>query len=100
MAQIEKIKKYVFVDTHFFAGGEVKRFDSSYEMAESWQRLIEGKKILPHDLTLLKHELMECDLVQQGHTQEEAHVLTSAIYNYAKEAHDYYDKIGAYQKKE
>ena len=89
---IDHIKKFVFLDEHEL-NGERKRFDSSYEMAQSWQRLIEGKNILPHDLTLIKHEEMERDLMLQGYNQDEAHRITSEIYNYSKEANEYYGEI-------
>lgn len=98
--QIQDIKNYVFYETHVLDDDKIARFDASYEMAESWQRLIDGKAVQPHDLTLLMHESMERELVLQGYTQDEAHIMTSAIYNYAKEAYEYYDKIGAYRKKE
>ncbi|MCR5479439.1 MAG: hypothetical protein K6F27_06210 [Ruminococcus sp.] len=62
-------------------------------MAQSWQRLIEGKNIQPHDITLLNHEKMEQKLMKQGLSQEEAHALTEKKYNYAKESNDYYAEI-------
>lgn len=38
---------------------------------------------------------MERKLMMQGLTQEEAHIITSCKYNYAKEAYKYYHgKIG------
>lgn len=89
---IDHIKKFIFLDEHEL-NGERKRFDSSYEMAQSWQRLIEGKNILPHDLTLIKHEEMERDLMLQGYNQDEAHRITSETYNYSKEANEYYGEI-------
>ena len=62
-------------------------------MAQSWQRLIEGKHIQKHDITLIKHELREKELIKQGMSQEDAHIAVSKIYNYAKESRDYYAKI-------
>ena len=90
--RIQEIKDYIFVEQHDLGGTEKERFDSSYQMAESWQRLIEGKNIQPHDLTLLRHEMMERSLVASGMTQNEAHTITSMTYNYGKEAHEFYDK--------
>lgn len=78
--------------------GKIERFAPSYEMAESWQRLIDGKDIKNHDLTLLKHEIMENKLMNEGYSQNQAHTITSKKYNYAKEAYEYYDKIKAYNK--
>lgn len=56
------------------------------------ERLIDGKPIRAHDLTLQKHEKMEQELMQQGYTQDEAHRKTSKIYNYRKESDVYYAK--------
>ena len=86
---ISKIRRYVFVDEHDLDGGR-KRFDPSYEMAESWRRLVEGKHILPHDITLLKHERMEMRLVEKGMPQREAHTIASKKYNYGRESEEYY----------
>jgi hypothetical protein len=74
-------------------GDRTDYFDPDYKMAESWQRLADGKDIKPHDLTLLKHEQMERDLMKQGYSQAEAHKITSKTYNYAKEAYEYYDSV-------
>jgi len=92
-AEIDSIKSYVFLEKHDLGEAEPMRFFPSYEMAESWQRLIDGKDIQPHDITLLKHELMESGLVKAGLSQDEAHIMTSGVYNYKKEAVEYYDKI-------
>lgn len=80
-------------------GDRIDYFDPDYKMAESWQRLIDGKDIKPHDLTLLKHEKMERELMQQGYSQDEAHKITSKTYNYAKEAYEYYDSIKEHKEK-
>ena len=89
-SEIARIKNFIFVDTHDLGDGRISRFDASFEMAESWQRLIDGKNIQPHDLTLLKHEIMEKDLMEQGYTQDEAHIITSRQYNYTKEAYRFH----------
>ncbi len=89
-SDIQRIKNFIFLDKHDLRDGKIAHFDASYEMAESWQRLIDGKQIQPHDLTLLKHEMMERELMLQGFTQDEAHIITSRKYNYAKEAYEYY----------
>ena len=60
-------------------GGEIRRFDSDYMIAQSWQRLIDGQKILPHDLTLLRHEELESALVRSGQSQLDAHIAASKI---------------------
>ncbi len=96
--EIQAIKNYVFLEKHDLGRGTETVFDPSYEMAESWQRLIDGKDIQAHDLTLLKHETMESSLVEQGMTQNQAHMITSEIYNYQKEAAEYYDNIKKHNK--
>ena len=66
-------------------------------MEESWQRWIEGKPE-KHDITLLKHEIMEKELMEKGLSQQEAHLKTSMQYNYSKEAGEYYAKIDKFKK--
>lgn len=95
---VQSIKKFIFMEKHDL-GDRIDYFDPDYKMAESWQRLIDGKDIKPHDLTLLKHEKMERELMQQGYSQDEAHKITSKTYNYAKEAYEYYDSIKEHKEK-
>ncbi len=97
-SEAKRIKNYLFVDEHDLANGKA-RFDPSYRISESWRRLTEGKNIQPHDLTLLRHEQYENELIQQGMTQDEAHRIASRKYNYAKESDEYYDRIKKNQKK-
>ena len=94
---IRKIKNYIFFDEHDIGNGQFERFAPDYMMAESWKRLIDGKQ-KPHDITLLKHELLEESLVKQGYTQSEAHLLASEKFNYSKEAKQFYDSITKYKK--
>lgn len=86
---IQKIKDFVFLEEHDLGGPVPERFAPSFAMAQSWQRLINGNPE-PHDITLLLHEQMERELMETGLTQDEAHIETSKIYNYAKESDDYY----------
>lgn len=95
---VKSIKDFIFMEKHDL-GNRIDYFDSDYKMAESWQRLIDGKDVKPHDLTLLKHEKMERELMEQGYSQEEAHKITSQTYNYAKEAYEYYDSIEKHKGK-
>lgn len=91
--QIMLIKNYLFLDVHELQDG-VRRFDVSFEIAESWRRLaFDPKNIKPHDLTLLNHELMELKLVSEGVPQDEAHMITSRKYNYSKESYEYYESM-------
>ena len=41
--EIDKVKRFVFFEEHELEPGVFERFSPSYEMAESWQRLIDGK---------------------------------------------------------
>nr|DAT96762.1 MAG TPA: hypothetical protein [Caudoviricetes sp.] len=84
-SDVEKIYNHIFINEYDLEDGR-KRFDPSYDMAESWRRLSEigGKNIQPHDLVMLNHELMEHDLMAKGMKYDEAHELTNRIYNYQK----------------
>ena len=84
-SDVEKIYNHIFINEYDLEDGR-KRFDSSYDMAESWRRLSEigGKNIQPHDLVMLNHELMEHDLMAKGMKYDEAHELTNKTYNYQK----------------
>lgn len=95
--EIQAVKNYIFVDRHDLGGDSFQRFDPDFMMAQSWQRLIDGRP-KPHDITLINHEMMEMELVTAGMSQEEAHRKTTAVYNYAKEAAEYYDKIKKYKR--
>ena len=96
---ISQIKNHVFMEKHDLGGAEPEYFYPSYEMAQSWQRLIDGKHIQKHDITLLNHEKMESDLMKKGYSQEKAHRTTEKIYNYAKESREYYAEISEHSKK-
>jgi len=97
-SEIETIKKFIFYDKHDLGDGTIARFAPSYEMAESWQRLVDGKNIQHHDIILLKHEMLEKALIDSGLSQEEAHIEATKKYNYAKEAQKYYDSNKKHSK--
>ena len=99
-AVIQRIKNFIFMDVHDLGEGEIARFDPIYEMAESWQRLIDGKNIQPHDLTLLRHEIMENELMDQGYSQDEAHILASKKYDYKKESEEYHGSVKKNKKRQ
>lgn len=96
---VNQIKNHVFLEKHDLGGSEPEYFYPSYAMAQSWQRLIDGKNIQKHDITLLKHEKMESDLMKKGYSQEKAHRTTEQKHNYAKESKEYYAEIGKHKKK-
>lgn len=79
---IQAIKDYIFVEEHDLVDGH-RRFYEDYEMAQSWQRLIEGRNIQERDIVLLNHEFLERELVLFGYFQQEAHEKAESIYNYA-----------------
>lgn len=84
-SDVEKIYNHIFINEYDLEDGR-KRFDPSYDMAESWRRLSEigGKNIQHHDRVMLDHELMEHDLMAKGMRYDEAHELTNQSYNYQK----------------
>ena len=86
---IQRIKDFIFFEEHDLGDGTPRRFDPSFAMAQSWQRLINGTPE-PHDLTMLRHEVLEKELMDSGMTQYDAHIEASLKYNYGKESDDYY----------
>ena len=82
---IVKIKNHIFFNEYDFGEDVPTKFDPSYDMAVSWQRLIEGTNIQEMDLIMLRHELMEHQLMNdQGLAYHEAHEKTNMLYNYEK----------------
>jgi len=96
---IQKVKNYIFLETHDLGDGRIDKFDPDYMMAQSWQRLIDGKDIKNHDFTLLKHELLERDYESQGIVHDKAHMLASKKYNYSREAREYHVEINKHKEK-
>ena len=78
---VKDIKNYIFMDKHDLTTGN-RRFDPSFRIAQSWQRLIDGNEIKEQDIILLKHELTEIYLVKNGMTQDQAHINATKKYNY------------------
>lgn len=96
--EIQKVKDYIFMDEHDLGDGQISRFEPSFAMAQSWQRLIDGHPV-GHDFTLIQHEVMERQLVEQGYMQDEAHRITSRVYNYGRESDDYYGALKEYKNR-
>lgn len=94
--EIQDVKNFIFYEKHDLGGAKPERFAPDFMMSESWQRLINGTP-KPHDLTLIKHEIMEQRLIKQGVDQATAHIKTSEKYNYSKEANEFYDTIKKYK---
>lgn len=94
---INKVKDYVFKkhsgvsEDHFF-------YDAA--IAQSWQRLIDGKDIKKHDLILLDHEFYELTIKKMypNISHEKAHHMTEKMYNYSKESRAYYGSLEKLKK--
>ena len=82
---IQQIKEHVFLNDHDLGVNGIRPFYASYEMSQSWQRLIDGKNIKPQDITLLNHEFLESVFMKDGLKYDEAHTKAEKIYNYEKE---------------
>ena len=101
-SDIRKIKAYLFEDDSLIDPdtGESRQFDPDCAIAQSWQRLMNGKDIKLHDKTLIEHELLEMKIKQEnpGIDPVKAHELASEKYNYPKEALEYYGNLKKHKK--
>lgn len=79
--EVNKAISHLFYEKHDLEKGHTF-FEEDYDIAESVQRLREGRNIQPHDLILLRHEAMEADYMAAGMSFEEAHEKTEEDYNY------------------
>ena len=80
---IQKIKRHVFFIEYDLGEDGYRRFDPDYDMAVSWQRLVDGKDIQKMDIILLHHELFEYNLMnEQKLSYREAHEKAAELYNY------------------
>lgn len=74
---------HVFIEEHDLEDG-IRRFDPSYDIAQSFQRLLDDKNIQKHDLILLRHERLEYGLMKRYDLKyQTAHDITARKYNYA-----------------
>ncbi len=103
-SQIKKIKNYLFIDEslHDEILGTRSQFPPDCAIAQSWQRLLIGKDIKPHDLTLLRHELTEMQIKKEYPklSHVEAHELACEKHNYQKEVDEYYDNLRKHKQNE
>lgn len=80
---------HVFNDLHELHDGK-GLFTPEYDMAQSWNRLINGNQIEQHDLILLRHERLEHDyMYKENLDYNTAHRKTSAYFNYADAVRKY-----------
>lgn len=86
---IKQIKEYLFES----------EFDPDCAIAQSWQRLMNGKDIKPHDKTLIEHELLEMKIKREdpGIEHWKAHEIATKKYNYQREAAEYYGNLKKYK---
>ena len=85
VADVQKAKEHVFINRYMLEDLEPERFAPDYDMAVSWQRLIEGKNIQEMDIVMLKHEIMEYSLMNdQDVPYSDAHKIATEQYNYIK----------------
>lgn len=82
--RLKSIYNHVFINEYDLADGH-HRFYPDYDMAQSFQRLLEGKNIQEHDIVMLKHEHLEFAIMRKmGYNYNKAHNLTNTKYNYTK----------------
>lgn len=93
---VKNIYEHIFILEHRFKDGSVKRFDPDYDMSESFRRILEGKHIKPHDITMLKHENLELNLIKKYNmVYEDAHNLAEKKYNYQRELDQFLERLGS-----
>lgn len=89
---VAKMYNHLFINKYDLEKGH-SNFDPDYDIAESLQRLREGKGIQEHDRILILHEAMEHDLMNNdGLSYEEAHGIANASYNYQDALNRWLDK--------
>lgn len=93
---VKKIYNHIYVNKHLFQDGTIHLFEPDYEMAQSWQRLRNNSQIQPHDITLLKHELAEYNVMGESLdiAYEPVHNEVVKTYNYQKELIQYLKERG------
>lgn len=97
--EAEAIKDYLFVSGQYYNEfeGKMVLFDPDPAIAQSWQRLSEGKKkeVQPFDYTLIQHELYEMQIKKNnpGIDHHVAHAMAAQKYDYQTPAEEYYDRL-------
>lgn len=80
ISDVVMAKNHLFYEEHDLDKGHI-RFEADMEIAESWQRLVNGD-FLPKDVVLVKHELLESIYMKQGLSYREAHAKANLKFNY------------------
>jgi len=79
---VARVKQHVFFDIHDLGSETPERFSPDYDMAVSWQRLIDGRNIQEMDMVLLRHEMLEEELMARGTNYYTAHKQAEAVHNF------------------
>lgn len=81
-SSITQIKEHLFYKKHDLGGLEAEYFDADYDIAISWQNLIDGR-LEEKDLVLLKHEYLELHIMKAKNLPyAEAHKQAEEKHNY------------------
>ena len=79
---VEEIKQHMFFKKHRLADGTYRRFDSDFEQAQAWDRLIQGNGT-EADIVMLKHEYVELSQMRMKDLcYEEAHAIANKKHNW------------------
>ena len=99
--QIQIAKSYIFNSKREIPELHQSRpIDPSFEVAETWRRLIAGKGyIQPHDILFLRMVLFEFFMFAQSIPQNLARYNAAFIYDYQTACRKYYKKLMARRKK-
>ena len=91
-AEIQKVKEYLFNNDSF---------EPDCAIAQSWQRLMNGKDIKEHDRVLIEHELYEMKLKKENKNMShtEAHAIATKKFDYQKGVDEYYGNLKQAKKK-
>lgn len=85
----KQVFNHIFRNKHKFddeISGEIYEdyFDPDYDMAQSFLRILNRQNVLERDIILIKHELLESNLMKENSTltYKEAHKITNQQFNY------------------
>lgn len=92
-SSITQIKDHLFYSKHDLGGLEAEYFDADYDIAISWQNLIDGR-IEEKDIVLLKHEYLELHIMKSKHLPyAEAHKQAEEKHNYGLALKEWRSKL-------
>ena len=79
---VKEVKEHLFMKKHKL-NNCVDYFYPDYDIAQSWQRLLDvNRELKEQDILLLQHEHAELEYMKKGLSQEEAHLIASKEYNF------------------